>query len=106
MRISIVTALFASLWTSNSVALDCTGLPEWRRQHYYLQGDQVQYQAKAYENGAGQTHGLLGYMLWAAECPSSRNICTTLDNDCKDGMGAGATYFDIQPLDFSALRPD
>jgi hypothetical protein len=28
-------------------------------------------------NGAGTTKGLLGYMFWAAECPSTRNLCTT-----------------------------
>ena len=54
--------------------------------------------------GAGSTHGLLGYMLWAAECPSSRNVCTSPPDSCEGGMGAGATYFDIQPLDFSTLR--
>ena len=54
--------------------------------------------------GAGSTHGLLGYMLWAAECPSSRNVCTSPPDSCEDGVGAGATYFDIQPLDFSTLR--
>ena len=61
-------------------------------------------------NGAGVTNGLLGYMFWAAECPSTRNVCTTPPNGCEGGMGQGAAYFkirpDIQPLDFSALRED
>jgi len=61
-------------------------------------------------NGAGSTHGFLGYMFWAAECPSSRNVCTTPPNGCEDGMGKGAAYFYIQPLDepldFSTLRED
>lgn len=57
-------------------------------------------------NGAGSTHGFLGYMFWAAECPSSRNVCTIPPNGCEDGMGQGAAAFDIQPLDFSALRED
>src|SRR5678815_4575179 len=29
-------------------------------------------------NGAGTTNGMLGYMFWAAECPSSRRVCTCL----------------------------
>jgi len=56
-------------------------------------------------NGAGTTHGLLGYMFWAAECPSTRNVCTTPPNGCERGMGAGATHFKIPiPLDFPSLR--
>ena len=55
-------------------------------------------------NGAGVTPGFLGYMFWAAECPSSRNVCTTPPRGCEDGMGAGAAHFQIQPLDFNALR--
>jgi len=58
-------------------------------------------------NGAGTTNGLLGYMFWAAECPSTRNVCTTPPNSCEGGMGAGATHFNIPiPLDFSSLRTD
>lgn len=57
-------------------------------------------------NGAGATHGFLGYMFWAAECPSSRNVCTTPPTSCEGGMGVGASRFAIPvPLDFSALRP-
>jgi hypothetical protein len=55
-------------------------------------------------NGAGGTAGFLGYMFWAAECPSTRNVCTTPPDGCEGGMGVGASQFDIQPLDFSALR--
>ena len=55
-------------------------------------------------NGAGVTPGLLGYMFWAAECPSTRNVCTAPPNGCEGGMGAGAAHFNIQPLDFDALR--
>ena len=57
-------------------------------------------------NGAGLTHGFLGYMFWAAECPSSRNVCTTPPNSCEGGMGAAAEYFNVQPLDFSTLRSE
>jgi len=55
-------------------------------------------------NGAGETHGFLGYMFWAAECPATRNVCTTPPNGCEGGMGAGAAHFEIQSLNFSALR--
>ena len=57
-------------------------------------------------NGAGVTDGFLGYMFWAAECPSSRNVCTTPPNGCAGGMGEGADYFQVPTLDFSALRED
>jgi hypothetical protein len=58
-------------------------------------------------NGAGTTRGLLGYMFWAAECPSTRNVCTTPPNGCEGGMGVGATHFNIPiPLDFTSLRAD
>jgi len=58
-------------------------------------------------NGAGITQGFLGYMFWAAECPATRNVCTTPPNSCEGGMGVGASasWFDIPiPLDFSTLR--
>jgi len=58
-------------------------------------------------NGAGSTAGLLGYMFWAAECPSTRTVCTTPLNSCEDGMGEAAEYFDIPiPLEFSTLREE
>jgi len=58
-------------------------------------------------NGAGTTWGFLGYMFWAAECPSTRNVCTTPPNSCEDGMGEGATRFHIPiPLEFGALRAE
>ena len=56
-------------------------------------------------NGAGSTPGMLGYMFWAAECPSTRNACTTPPNTCEGGMGAAATYFDI-PIPIGTLRPN
>ena len=54
-------------------------------------------------NGAGTTPGMLGYMFWAAECPSTRNACTTPPNTCQGGIGGGATYFDI-PIPLGTLR--
>jgi hypothetical protein len=54
-------------------------------------------------NGAGTTSGMLGYMFWAAECPSTRNICTTPPNTCQGGVGTGARTYSI-PLPMPALR--
>jgi hypothetical protein len=56
-------------------------------------------------NGAGSTSGFLGYMFWAAECPSTRNVCTTPPNSCEGGMGVGSAYFDI-PIPIGTLRQD
>jgi hypothetical protein len=54
-------------------------------------------------NGAGTSSGMLGYMFWAAECPSTRNICTTPPNTCQGGVGVGAKTYNI-PLPMPALR--
>jgi len=51
-------------------------------------------------NGAGISSGMLGYMLWAAECPSTRKVCAI---DCTDGVGKGAEVFKI-PIPMTALR--
>ncbi|WP_105101470.1 carbohydrate-binding protein [Microbulbifer pacificus] len=56
-------------------------------------------------NGAGSSNGFLGYMFWAAECPSTRNACTLPPNSCESGMGTGAEYFDI-PIPIGTLRQD
>jgi hypothetical protein len=54
-------------------------------------------------NGAGTTSGMLGFMFWAAETPSSRRISTTPPNSCEGGVGAGATFYNI-PIPMPALR--
>jgi len=54
-------------------------------------------------NGAGTTSGMLGFMFWAAETPSSRRISTTPPNTCEGGVGAGATFYNI-PIPMPALR--
>jgi hypothetical protein len=51
----------------------------------------------------GTTPGLLGYMFWAAECPSTRGLCTTPPNSCQGGVGVGATTYNI-PIPMPALR--
>jgi CheY-like chemotaxis protein len=54
-------------------------------------------------NGAGTTPGMLGFMFWASEMPSSRRITTAPPNSCEGGMGAGATVYNI-PIPMPALR--
>jgi hypothetical protein len=51
----------------------------------------------------GTTNGMLGYMFWASECPSTRRICTTPPNTCEGGVGAGASTYQI-PIPMPALR--
>jgi hypothetical protein len=51
----------------------------------------------------GCTPGMLGYMFWAAECPSTRQLCTTGTNQCTGGVGNGAAYFKIT-VPMPALR--
>lgn len=54
-------------------------------------------------NGAGTTSGLLGYMFWAAEMPSTRRITTAPPNTCEGGVGVGATTYNI-PIPMPSLR--
>jgi hypothetical protein len=54
---------------------------------------------------ASLTHGMLGFMFWAAECEGTRTDCTTpfYSNTCEGGMGAAATTYEI-PIPMPALR--
>jgi len=54
-------------------------------------------------NGAGTTAGMLGFMFWAAERPSTRGVTTQPPNTCEGGMGAGATALAV-PVPMPALR--
>jgi hypothetical protein len=63
-------------------------------------GDYVQ---SVLPNGAGSTAGMLGFMFWAAEKPSTRRITTAPPNSCEGGVGGGATFFNI-PIPMPALR--
>jgi hypothetical protein len=46
-------------------------------------------------NGAGVSHGMQGFMFWAAECQGTRAECTTPQesNTCEGGMGAAAAHY-------------
>ncbi|WP_234039646.1 hypothetical protein [Micromonospora coerulea] len=54
-------------------------------------------------HGAGATPGMLGFMFWAAERPSTRGIGTVPPNTCEGGAGAGATALSV-PVPMPALR--
>jgi hypothetical protein len=54
-------------------------------------------------NGAGTTSGVLGYMFWAAERPSTRGVTTQPPNTCEGGVGTGATAHNV-PNPMPALR--
>ena len=53
--------------------------------------------------GAGTTPGMLGYMFWAAEKPSTRGVTTSPPNTCQGGVGAGATAYQVA-VPMPALR--
>ncbi len=92
-----------SLWLTNSRRPNVNCI-DFASSSQLAKADYVQ---TVQPNGAGTTHGFIGYMFWAAECPATRNVCTTPPNSCEGGMGAAASHFDIPiPLDFSTLRPD
>src|SRR4051812_25309310 len=51
----------------------------------------------------GTTNGMLGFMFWASECPSTRRICTVPPNTCEGGVGVGASTYNV-PIPMPALR--
>ncbi len=53
--------------------------------------------------GAGTTSGMLGYMFWAADTPSTRGVTTDPPNTCLGGVGVGATALNV-PIPMPALR--
>jgi Glycosyl hydrolases family 18 len=54
-------------------------------------------------NGAGSTPGMLGYMFWAAEQPSTRYVTTTPPNTCEGGVGVGSKTYSVS-VPMPALR--
>ncbi|GAA2365063.1 hypothetical protein [Dactylosporangium salmoneum] len=78
-------------------------LPECTNFASSLQKSTGTFVQSAAPNGAGTTAGLLGYMFWAAERPSTRGIGTVPPNTCEGGIGAGATAYQIQ-IPMPALR--
>ena len=85
------------------VALGAKPLPECKSFETSLQNSTSDFVQKAAPKGAGTTSGMLGYMFWAAERPSTRGIGTVPPNTCEGGMGVGATTFTI-PVPLGPLR--
>jgi hypothetical protein len=83
--------------TGNSPAPECVNFSTSLQN---LTGGFVQ---SAAPHGAGTTSGMLGYMFWAAEQPSSRRITTAPPNSCEGGVGVGARTYNI-PIPMPALR--
>ena len=78
-------------------------LPECNNFAASLQNATGGYVQTAAPNGAGTTSGMLGYMFWAAERPSTRGVTTTPPNTCEGGVGVGATTYQIS-VPMSPLR--
>jgi hypothetical protein len=96
--------LTGSLWlTGRNPAPECVDFSK-SLQNLSATGDYVQ---TVMPNGAGISHGMLGYMFWAAECEGTRTDCTTTDynNTCEGGMGEAAAFYDI-PIPMQPLRQD
>ncbi|GLW98444.1 hypothetical protein [Microtetraspora sp. NBRC 16547] len=81
----------------NKVRTECTDFAA------SLQNSTGSFVRSAAPNGAGTTPGLLGYMFWAAERPSTRGVTTAPPNSCEGGVGAGATAYAV-PIPMPALR--
>ncbi|MEV0454204.1 hypothetical protein [Catellatospora methionotrophica] len=83
---------------------------DWARPECTNYANSVQKAAAPYvqsvaPNGAGTTAGMLGFMFWAAEKPSTRGIGTAPPNTCEGGMGVGANSMNIPvPMPMPALR--
>lgn len=67
--------------------------------------EKTSYAQTVVPSGAGTTPGFLGFMFWAAECPSSRNVCTTPPNSCEEGLGVAANGME-QFIPIAPLRSD
>lgn len=85
------------------VALGGKPLPECTDFGRSLQNATASFVTSAPTKIEGTSTGMLGYMFWAAERPSTRGIGTVPPNTCENGMGAGASGLAI-PVPMPALR--
>lgn len=85
------------------VAYGGKALPECVSYDTSLQKATAPYVRSVAPNGAGTTAGMLGFMFWAAERPSTRGIGTVPPYTCENGMGGAATALNI-PIPMPALR--
>jgi len=89
-----------SLWlTGNQSLPECTNFAS------SLQSSTGTYVQTVAPNGAGTTHGMLGYMFWAAECEGTRTVCTIPPNTCEGGVGVGAQVYNV-PIPMPPLRQE
>lgn len=79
------------------IRAECTNFDE------SLQKATASYVQSVAPNGAGASAGMLGFMFWAAEKPSTRGVGTAPPNTCEGGMGGAATAFAI-PIPMPPLR--
>jgi hypothetical protein len=77
--------------------------PECNNYPASVQNATAPYVQSVAPNGAGTTPGMLGFMFWAAERPSTRGVTTQPPNTCEAGMGAGATALAV-PIPMPPLR--
>ncbi|MEV5975029.1 hypothetical protein [Streptomyces sp. NPDC051921] len=78
------------------VAYGRSPLPECTDYANSLQKATADWVRDAAPKGAGTTAGLLGYMFWAAEKPSTRGLGTQEPDGCEGGVGGGATALGVQ----------
>lgn len=98
-----ILPLAPAKFTGALFLVDGRAIPECNNFNNSLQKSTANFLQSVSPNGAGTTRGMLGYMFWAAECPGTRSVCTTPPNSCENGLGAGATFFNI-PIPMPALR--
>ncbi|HTF12971.1 MAG TPA: hypothetical protein VK659_32835 [Asanoa sp.] len=85
------------------IAYGGKALPECVNYPASVQNATAPYIQSVAPNGAGTTAGMLGFMFWAAERPSTRGIGTVPPNTCEGGVGAGASALAV-PVPMPPLR--
>jgi hypothetical protein len=71
---SWIAALVSVLFAANVLAYDCSGLPEWKRQAYYLADTVVKYQEFAYVNSELRRSGKSTHLLLCKSDPPEAAI--------------------------------
>lgn len=77
------------------VALGSKVLPECNSYARSLQKATAPFVQNVAPKVSGATNGMLGFMFWAAEKPSTRGIGTVPPYTCGGGVGAGATALGV-----------
>jgi hypothetical protein len=80
-----------------------TVLPECTNFASSLENSTGSWLQSAAPQGAGTTPGMLGYMFWAADTPSTRGVTTDPPNTCEGGVGVGSSTYAV-PVPMAALR--